>query len=85
MHTSMEDDIFCIGCIFSYSFSYFIYLVLHQTISIFKRITNNSKYCDLSSIPYFDVMQKQKHHLLQSMISPWTSRIFKFDTESNDM
>ena len=34
MHTSMEDDIFCIGYIFFYSFSYFIYLILHQTISI---------------------------------------------------
>ena len=79
MHTSMEDDIFCIGYIFSYSFSYFIYLVLHQTISIFKRIS------DLLSIPNFDVMQKQKHHLFQLMISPWTSIIFKFDTESNDM
>ena len=42
MHTSMEDDIFCIGYIFFYSFSYFIYLFLHQTISIFKRKTKTS-------------------------------------------
>ena len=38
MHTSMEDDIFCIGYIFFYSFSYFIYLILHQTISIWMTI-----------------------------------------------